>query len=241
MSYPADHRLQDVQGRQLRARRIQRILEVFGGIRLEGARVLDLGASHLLISRSLSECGADVVGLDVDQSALGHGMAEAETSPRLCAVAGSGMSLPFADAVFDVVVCNHVYEHVPDPHTLLSEIKRVLREGGVCYFAGGHKYQLIEPHYRLPFLSWLSTRWADRCLAAVSGHKYDIHFLTQPGIRKLLAVFDDRQDITADMLRRAVEFKIAPAWIFGFLAHMPRPLASFAARVSPTHVWLLRK
>src|SRR5690606_2967669 len=38
--------------------------------------------------------------------------------------------IPFRDEVFDVVLCNHVLEHVPDDHVALLEIYRVLRQGG---------------------------------------------------------------------------------------------------------------
>ena len=38
--------------------------------------------------------------------------------------------LPFADEEFDVVLINHVLEHVPDDRQALREIYRVLRPGG---------------------------------------------------------------------------------------------------------------
>lgn len=38
--------------------------------------------------------------------------------------------MPFGDNQFDVVLCNHVLEHVKDDLTALREIKRVLRPGG---------------------------------------------------------------------------------------------------------------
>lgn len=38
--------------------------------------------------------------------------------------------LPFAEASFDVVICNHVLEHIPDEQRALAEIHRVLRPGG---------------------------------------------------------------------------------------------------------------
>jgi SAM-dependent methyltransferase len=39
-------------------------------------------------------------------------------------------ALPFADQNFDVVLCNHVLEHVPDDRKAMSELLRVLRVGG---------------------------------------------------------------------------------------------------------------
>jgi SAM-dependent methyltransferase len=39
-------------------------------------------------------------------------------------------AIPFPDATFDVVICNHVLEHVDRPAVALSEARRVLRGGG---------------------------------------------------------------------------------------------------------------
>lgn len=39
-------------------------------------------------------------------------------------------AMPFADNSFDVVLCNHVLEHVPNDRQALREIHRVLRPGG---------------------------------------------------------------------------------------------------------------
>lgn len=43
--------------------------------------------------------------------------------------------LPFDDNFFDCVVCNNVLDHVHDPITILSEIKRVLAPDGLFAFA----------------------------------------------------------------------------------------------------------
>lgn len=39
-------------------------------------------------------------------------------------------NLPFADASFDVVFCNHVLEHIPDDAKAMRELYRVLKRGG---------------------------------------------------------------------------------------------------------------
>lgn len=39
-------------------------------------------------------------------------------------------ALPFQDNVFDVILCNHVLEHIPDDHQAMSELYRVMKSGG---------------------------------------------------------------------------------------------------------------
>ncbi len=65
------------------------------------------------------------------------------------------LDLPFEDESFDVVICSHVYEHVPDPDRMFDEIFRVLRKDGICYFSAGNRLMWNEPHYNLPLLSVL--------------------------------------------------------------------------------------
>ncbi len=43
--------------------------------------------------------------------------------------------LPYEDAYFDCVVCNNVLDHANNPYDILSEIRRVLRPGGLFAFA----------------------------------------------------------------------------------------------------------
>ena len=49
---------------------------------------------------------------------------------------------PFADNEFDLVVSNHVVEHVPDVMAFIGELHRVTRHGG--------RIKLITPHYTNP-------------------------------------------------------------------------------------------
>lgn len=68
--------------------------------------------------------------------------------------------LPFPDASFDNVFCIEVLEHVPNPFGALTEIRRVLRPGGVLTLSVPNPYHLKE-------LIWNLFRIADR-----QGHIY---------------------------------------------------------------------
>jgi SAM-dependent methyltransferase len=48
-------------------------------------------------------------------------------------VVGDAQQLPFADAVFDGIICQAVLEHVPYPQKVIAEMYRVLNPGGILY------------------------------------------------------------------------------------------------------------
>ncbi|MFZ3263881.1 MAG: class I SAM-dependent methyltransferase [Terriglobales bacterium] len=50
-------------------------------------------------------------------------------------VAAAGEALPFRDEQFDFVICTQVLEYLPDPRQAASEIRRVLRRGGVAFLS----------------------------------------------------------------------------------------------------------
>lgn len=54
----------------------------------------------------------------------------ADLSSPLADVKADITALPFPDNTFDVVLCNHVLEHIPDDHKAMSELYRVMKRGG---------------------------------------------------------------------------------------------------------------
>lgn len=44
------------------------------------------------------------------------------------------LNLPFEDDQFDLVLCNHVLEHITDDHKAMSELYRVIKPGGLGIF-----------------------------------------------------------------------------------------------------------
>lgn len=240
MSYASEDRLQDRPGRLRRATRIARVLEELGAVDLGSSRLLDVGASHGLITLALAERSASAVGVDVDRDGI---VAASGESGRARFAIASGMALPFANNSFDVVICNHIYEHVPDAPKMMAEIARVLRPGGTCYFAGGHRLQLIEPHHRLPFLSWLPRGLADAWMrAAGKGDRYQERFLPPWRLAGLFREFGAARNVTPEVLRQCARFDIGPAWMERLFAWtLPSWLARPVAWCLPTHLWLLRK
>lgn len=146
----AGHESLDAESRRRKAEKIQAILEAERT--LAGASLLEIGVGSGLIAshfRDVVGPEGDVRGVDVRDSRLVRDF-EFELV--------EGTRLPFADGTFDVVVSNHVVEHVGsrgDQLDHLREIARVLTPGGVAYLATPSRWTLVEPHFHLPLLSWV--------------------------------------------------------------------------------------
>lgn len=60
----------------------------------------------------------------------GEGYITADIESPLAKVKMDILAIPFNENTFDVVLCNHVLEHVDDDIAAMKEIKRVLKPGG---------------------------------------------------------------------------------------------------------------
>lgn len=125
--------------RSKKARMIDAILEDFGGAPVEGLRTLDLGCGNGGISDHFAAANEHYAVDVVDQRRSGT----AGYTFKLI----SDEHLPFEDAFFDVVISNHVIEHVSDQQGHLSEVRRVLRPAGCVYLATPNRSSpFIEGH-----------------------------------------------------------------------------------------------
>jgi len=59
------------------------------------------------------------------------------------------MEISFADNYFDIVICNHILEHVPDMQKSLTEIYRVLKSGGFAILQTPFS-KLLHKHFEDP-------------------------------------------------------------------------------------------
>jgi SAM-dependent methyltransferase len=55
-------------------------------------------------------------------------------------------ALPFPDERFDLVICSHVVEHVPDDRAAMREMQRVLRPGGVALIQTPVNYDQVATY-----------------------------------------------------------------------------------------------
>lgn len=98
-------------------------------------RVLDVGCGGGLLSEQFAAMGCDVTGIDLSAPTLMAARRHAEASGlSIRYLEGSAERLDFESGTFDVVCCCDVLEHVDSPDTVVREISRVLKPGGVFFF-----------------------------------------------------------------------------------------------------------
>ncbi|MGD7033816.1 MULTISPECIES: class I SAM-dependent methyltransferase [Methylotuvimicrobium] len=87
-----------------------------------------------------------------------------------------GERLPFDAQSFDIVISNHVIEHVADADVHLAEIGRVLKPDGLVYLATPNRLWPWEVHYRVLLLQYLPQELRDMlgynyCLIRLALHR----------------------------------------------------------------------
>jgi SAM-dependent methyltransferase len=156
-----------------------------------------------------------------------------------------GTAVPFDDGTFDVVVSNHVIEHVgdrADQRAHLDELWRVLRPGGWVYLAMPNRWSLVEPHFRLPLLSWLPRSLRSPYVRRLGrGERYDCDPLSRRELRALLAEVGfevhDRTVAAMGVVRRLE----SPRGLSRLVLAAPAGLVSLGRPVVPTEISLLRR
>jgi SAM-dependent methyltransferase len=227
--------MHDEAGRRTKAAKVLAVLRHFlGNDDLGGAQVVDLGCSTGFIADEFRRAGARPFGVDIDVPGLAHARSRFDEIGFVCA---DGEGLPFPDGSMDIVVFNHVYEHVVDPDAAMSEIDRVLTPDGVVYMGLGNKWGVIEPHYRLPFLSWLPHGVADFYVNR-AGRADDYHerFRSERGLRAMTSAFTV-WDYTNSVIAEPQRFSASDV-VTGRLARLPAVARSIARTFVPTFIWL---
>ncbi len=231
-----EHSQPDVELRRQKARKIVAVIE--GTRTVAGARVLEIGTGSGVISAALARAagpGGAVESIDTMDTRMdreGYGFRTT-----------SGVRLPFDDAAFDVVVSNHVVEHVgtrEDQAVHLAELVRVLAPGGVGYLAAPTRWSLVEPHFKVPLLTWFPRRYRDGIVRlARAGTRYDVDPFSRREMRAALdrlglAWHERTLDALTELDR--IEQPSGPA---RWLARAPQPVRRAARPLLPTMIFVL--
>jgi len=214
---------------------------------LDGMTVADIGCSAGFIADELVNAGASrTFGVDIDVPGLRR--AAARFGDRVVFVCGDGTALPFPDKSVNVLVFNHIYEHVVDPDAVVKEMHRVLTDDGVLYLGLGNRLGVMEPHYRLPFLSYLPPTLADWYVRLFRrADRYHERFRTRRGLRRMLGdfyVWDYTLPVlvTPDRFAGSELFSGLPGRIArAVLSRLPGFALRALLPLVPTYLWVATK
>jgi 2-polyprenyl-3-methyl-5-hydroxy-6-metoxy-1,4-benzoquinol methylase len=112
-------------------------------------RLLDVGCATGFFLDLARNCGWTVVGSEVSEFSARYAGQTLGLDVRL----GTLEQLGFQSEAFDVVTMWDVIEHVPDPLAELSEVRRILRDGGVL--------SIITPDVGSLVARVLGARWEE--------------------------------------------------------------------------------
>ena len=230
----------DCAARSRKAEKIVRVLACERGD-LAGVRMLEMGCGAGYMTRHFAGVCREVVATDIDAPALQVARRQ-NGAPNVFYVLMDAQSHALPSGVFDVVVCNHVYEHVPDDRRLMDEVYRLLAPGGICYFGAGNRLAWMEPHYRLPLLSvvpkWVAHLYL-RCFRKQRQY-YETH-RTYWGLRALVARFTVT-DYTVRVTMNPDQFGAGDVLQAGSIKHrLAQTLVRHFYWACPTFLWVLRR
>lgn len=110
-------------------------------LRQNTQQVLDLGCGQGHITDKIRQAlnDVEVTALDYSVSAIEYAH---EHFPKIDFAVGDAYDPPYKKGFFDVVVCNNLWEHVPDPLFLLKQIRRIVKPGGHIIISTPSRYRI---------------------------------------------------------------------------------------------------
>lgn len=106
-------------------------------VKLSGKNVIDIGCGGGILAESMALLGANVTGIDLNQSLIQVGkLHQYETGAKLdyqyIAAETIAAEKP---AEFDVITCLEMLEHVPDPCSIVKACGQLVKPGGDLFFS----------------------------------------------------------------------------------------------------------
>jgi 2-polyprenyl-3-methyl-5-hydroxy-6-metoxy-1,4-benzoquinol methylase len=137
-------------------------------------RVLEIGSSLGYLLRPLIAAGFDAEGIEPSRFAVDYCRQRG-----LKVTEGYFDSSIYRDSTFDIVILNHVLEHVPNPSAFLGEVRTVLKTRGIVFVSlpnfGSIEAQILRQRWRFLMPEEHYVQFTPRTLSAfLSAHGFDV-------------------------------------------------------------------
>ena len=107
-------------------------------VKLQGARVLDIGCGGGILSDSMARRGASVLGIDLAPKPLKvaqlHALEAGTENIEYREIAAEALAAE-APGTFDAVTCMEMLEHVPNPSSIVQACATLVKPGGWVFFS----------------------------------------------------------------------------------------------------------
>lgn len=234
----------DSSGRQQKADKILSVIRDYYGNdnKLSMASILDMSCSTGMMAKTFSTSVGQVTGIDIDNGAVSYAKKH-NSGDNIEYIEMDALYTSFQPDSFDIIICNQMYEHVPDSTQLMNEIHRVLKKGGICYFGATNRLKIIETHYgNIPFLSYFPKFLANKYLQLIKkGDYYYENLYTYWGLRALSSQFTVI-DYTRKIIAEPDAFGASDILKKDTLKYyFANTVSKLAYPLLPGYVWLLVK
>ncbi len=195
--------------------------------------VLDIGTGNGEIANYLASKTKKVISIDISNNRTEEG----EYEYLIC-----NENLPFVNESIDLVISNHVIEHVSDNKLHLKEIHRVLKEDGTVYLATPNRLWPWEVHYKIPLLHYLPKKQFIKLLKLLNLYHEDLDLLSWTQLKRLTkkhfasTVYCDR--VTREPNKYSMNLN---SYLVRLLSLFPLRFYTFLTFINPTLIITLRK
>ena len=123
-------------------------------VKVEGLRILDIGAGEGSTSKILSKNNF-VFSLEPKSERI----KKIEKTNSLQPVMADSLKLPFKSAVFNLIILQDVIEHLNFGQKFVDDLNYLLEENGFIYLSTPNRFSFLniisDPHWGMPILSLL--------------------------------------------------------------------------------------
>lgn len=208
--------------RHIKARNIEIILAYYFKKNIEGFYIVDYWCWAGVISKYFSSKNVThAIDYNLDPSlSSGSSLFLHDVNP--------GAKVPIDSGIADIVISNHVIEHVTDKDFYIKECFRILKPGWIMYLATPNKWWPKEPHYWLFLLHFLPKKMYYYLLIFLGVFKEEIYLETPISVYSQFSKYFSILNFTWKMINIHIPF------LKSFLSNK-------LAYLSPTLIYIMKK